>query len=92
MGEFGHRIECVAIMDRDGTIYSLPQPARHHDVIPMMVNEKGCQRPVLSSGQGFLTEDETFVNRVAAKRIATEAGQLLEREAGLRELFSEDVW
>lgn len=42
--------------------------------------------------QGFLTTNNRFVNRIEAKQIAINANQLLERECGKDELFSEDVW
>lgn len=42
--------------------------------------------------QGFLTNEDDFVDRVEAKKIAREADQLLDRASPLKYLFSEDLW
>ena len=81
----------VAIISHNGEVISLPKPNRHHNVIHYMVKE--LNHPTSIRGQqGFITENGTFVDRVSAKYIARFHNQLLEREAGLEELFSEDVW
>ncbi len=80
-----------AAVSKDGTVYTLPRPARHHDVIRHM-HEQGVSRG--HSDQGFVLNDGRFVMRKPALRVAEEAGQILEG-AKLRRvhgLFSEDVW
>lgn len=42
--------------------------------------------------QGFLTSDGQFVDRRQARVIANDAKQLLPRDGGKPELYSEDVW
>lgn len=87
------RIAAAAIM-KDGEVYSLPPPARHHDVLRHMVT-LGLQQ---TSGdeQGFLTECGEFVRRKPALMIAEHAGQLNRKQGPGTyqgpELFSEDVW
>jgi hypothetical protein len=88
------RIEKAAIRHADGTVFDVPRPGRHHDVIRIM---RMAGKPWKSPDealhvQGFVTSTGRFVDRVEAKKIATAANQLLERESGKTELFSEDVW
>jgi hypothetical protein len=84
-------VQCVAIKDHDGTLYSLPRPARHYQVIALMV-QKGRPTPI-SGQQGFLLDDGTFADRRTAKHVAILASQLLDTAfTHLDELFSEDVW
>lgn len=80
----------AAIKDHDGTIYTVPRPGRHHHVIGIMV-EAGRPTPI-SGEQGFLTNEGNFVDRIEAKKIAREAGQLLPTDRNLKILFSEDLW
>jgi hypothetical protein len=84
-------IQMVAIKSKvDGKIHALPKPARHPNVIKMMV-QLGYPTPILGE-QGFITSDGVFVNRLEAKVIAKAANQLLPRASKLDQLFSEDVW
>lgn len=83
------RIVAAAIMVR-GVIYSVPRPGRHGDI--MRLAHLGDGRPQELDDQGFLTSAGRFVRRLEARDIARIAGQLLPREAGLAELYSEDVW
>lgn len=86
------RVVAAAIVGKDGKVYSLPQPARHHDVGKYMTE---CGHPVpFPSGkaQGFLMSDGVFASREYAKGCAEYHGQLLPRAGKCRELFSEDVW
>lgn len=48
--------------------------------------------PVHKTTQGFMTSHGRFVDRLEAKRLAIEAGQVNESEAIGHELFSEDVF
>ena len=84
------KIVRAAIKDHDGRVYSVPKPGRHDTVIHLMAT-MGVQTPITGK-QGFLTNQWQFVDRHEAKRIAAAANQLLPREAGKDELFSEDVW
>ncbi len=83
-------IVAVAIR-QDGSTFTLPRPARHHQVIYDMVVLFGLTPPIKGE-QGFITDEGTFVDRVTAKDIARSHGQLLPRASHLPELFSEDVW
>lgn len=86
----GLTVECAAIMDHDRTVYSVPRPGRHHDVIRLMV-EQGRPKPI-SGEQGFILSDGRFCRRRPARIIAEHSGQLLERASKGQLLFSEDVW
>ena len=76
-------------MDHDGTVYSVPRPGRHHDVIRLMV-EKGRPTPI-SGEQGFVLSDGRFARRKPAARIAITAGQI-EKLKWPPLLYSEDLW
>lgn len=70
-----------------GEVYSLPRPARHHDVAHWL-SGRGARGGV----QGFVTSKGRFVGRREAMRIAEKAGQLRGEPYVIGELFSEDVW
>ena len=80
----------AAIQDADGTVFSVPRPGRHPDVIKLMVS-LGKPTPVKGQ-QGFVTNQGRFVDRIEGKTIAKEANQLIERASKLPKLFSEDLW
>ena len=80
----------VAIMADTGKVFTLPPPARHHDVIRVMA-AAGHTTPITGE-QGFILSDGRFARRVAAKPYATLAGQILKGRGLLRELYSEDLW
>lgn len=90
------RIAAAAIKHADGRVFSVPPPGRHHTVIAHMRHQHGIRYadPVYESRhvQGFVTDIGRFVDRYEARKIAEAAGQLLPRECGKAELFSEDVW
>lgn len=76
-------------------IFSLPPPARHHDVLHMMADNilKTEQGPKWE--QGFLTCSGRFVSREAGVVIARFAGQLniiRPKTSPEWQLFSEDLW
>ena len=83
---------------RDGRMLTLPQPARHHDLIWYAIHILGYESPVRGDEvQGFevkLPGDRyhKFCYREPARRIAEDAGQLIARAGDTLELFSEDVW
>jgi hypothetical protein len=89
------KIVGVAIKAEDGTVYSLPKPNRHHNVIELMSN-LGIPWPVTKNTiQGFILDDGDFVDRRIGLCVAGRAMQFLPGKGhlkGIRELFSEDVW
>ena len=82
-------IVAAAIRYREVAI-SQPRPARHGHIIRWMA-DLGLD-VVQPEDQGFTTSDGRFVDRVEARRIAVDAGQLLPNARSHDELFSEDVW
>ena len=87
------RVVAAAIIGKDGKVYSLPAPARHHHVGQHMVRECGHPTPFPGGkAQGFLMSDGSFASREHAKGCAEYHGQLLTTAGKCRELFSEDVW
>lgn len=84
----------AAAVRYEGMTFSLLPPARHGECILLMLS---CRQDIdrNSTGpeeQGFVTSHNRFVDRVEARKIAVAADQLIWRDAGLPELFSEDVW
>jgi hypothetical protein len=78
----------TAAVRRDGLIFSIPRPGRHHDIIPLAV-QAGAKAPIRQGEQGFLTSEGDFVDRRWAAQIAFQAGQIIELKA---KLYSEDLW
>lgn len=72
-------------------IFSLPVPARHHDLIRVL-RESGYDGPVQGDRQGFLLNDGRFVMRAAAGAIARKNGQLINDEQICSTFTSEDIW
>ena len=61
-------IKAVAIKDDNGTIWAIPSPGRHSDVIrDMYANGVSCSS---SNEQGFILQNGTFVDRFEAAIIA----------------------
>lgn len=84
----------AAAVRYEGMTFSLLPPARHGECILLML---ACRQDIdrNSTGpeeQGFVTSHNRFVDRIEARKIAVAADQLIWRDAGLPELFSEDVW
>ncbi len=76
-------------------IFSLPPPARHHDVLHNMAENiiRTGQDPTWE--QGFVTSSGRFVDRRQGCFIARNAGQLdlvRPKTGPAWELFSEDLW
>lgn len=73
----------------DGLTFSMPAPARHHDVLWSM-HSVGVE----SDGvQGFLDHRGVFVGRKAAMIVANNWGQVSPEEFDPDgELFSEHIW
>jgi hypothetical protein len=85
-------VVAAAIVGRDGIVYHLPPPARHHDVGRHML-EQGHPRPFPGGdAQGFLLSNGEFASRIAARTCAIANQQLLPRAGKTAELYSEDVW
>lgn len=90
-GRVMERIVAAAIQI-DGLTLSLPQPARHGQVMHS-AEIAGVPTYLINCGtQGFLTSTGRFVNRVMARHIAHRAGQNPGSTGGDKELFSEDLW
>lgn len=83
------QIKQAAIKDASGNIHTLPRPARHYNIMHDMRVRGIDDRP--NEVQGFITEDDEFVDRKFAAEIALEAGQCVELMASPR-LYSEDLW
>jgi len=88
------RVVAVAIRKPDGTIVSLPPPARHHHLIRVIYAEIEKTVDHDNYPQGFLLSDGTFATRKRALAVATAANQLIRRGLGCDDemLFSENVW
>jgi len=84
------KVVAAAIRDSDGNVHSLPPPARHNDVIQKMRAEGIRVR--VTHEQGFLLEDDTFVDRVEAAQHAMEEGQATKLSYSKTKLYSEDLW
>lgn len=74
----------------DNRVYSLPPPARHHNVLSFMY-EKGIKQDETTQ-QGFITNHGKFVDRKEALEIASIARQLIRKTPPAYMLFSEDLW
>lgn len=84
-------VERAAIRTPDDVVHSLPRPARHHHVIAAIARSGAYPRRH-GGEQGFVLSDGSFADRRRARLVAEQAGQLLPRDGGLAELYSEDVW
>lgn len=73
----------------DDTIYQLPPPNRHADILHMM-SAQGLRAQ--RGEQGFVTETGKFVRRKPAAQIAKFEGQVTELSRPHIGLFSEDLW
>lgn len=81
----------VAII-RDGIVYELPKPNRHHHVFLTMPKKEDDGKDI----EGFVDNTGKFLTRKEAYIIAKETGQLNRRKGpGMYDgdlLFSEDLW
>ena len=73
-------IKCAAIKV-DDIVFSMPQPARHHNIIREYYIETGR---AIKGVQGFLTDADEFVDREAAFKLTGKG------RGG--KTFSEDLW
>jgi hypothetical protein len=74
----------------NGTLYSLPKPYRHHDVIRLIHVQTGSRN--IHGEQGFLDEKGWFLNRQQALYNAVMSKQQFRHYPEHKELFSEDLW
>jgi hypothetical protein len=83
----------AAIQARDGQVWSVPRPGRHHDVIALMAERPGHDpRDCSPERQGFTTSTGRFVGRVEGMQIAKAAGQVINKPHAPMRLFSEDLF
>lgn len=78
-----------------GTIYSLPAPNRHHDIIRHIEAVTGAsQIDSRDEDQGFLDESGRYLTRRQALYSAKINNQLKPDAMGpkLGQLYSEDIW
>ena len=80
-----------AAISRNGAVYHVPQPGRHHDVFRLM-SSWGVDPSGPPDEQGFLTDTKRFVDRKEGLAIAKAAGQIIEKCGNPNELYSEDLW
>lgn len=81
----------AAAMQYEGVTISLPQPARHAQIMQSSMSFMTDEQTARAC-QGFLTSEGRFVNRVMARQIAHVAGQNPKTTGNDRDLFSEDLW
>lgn len=85
------RIVAAAIR-HEGQTYSLLPPARHGEVLRLVMAIHQPSVVGLPDDQGFVTSYNRFVGRKEGKLIARDAGQLLPTASPSTDLFSEDLW
>lgn len=82
----------AAAVKRDGIIYTMPPPARHHTIMQAVDKNHGQHHlPFLPDEQGFLTSTGRFMGRIGAAAMAKDNGQITATKWG-QELYSEDLW
>lgn len=77
--------------EKTSIVYHMPRPARHSDVFYFLY----VQDPSLKTRdftQGFVTNENRFVDRFEAAKIAKDANQIVGNEFNGTCLYSEDVW
>lgn len=81
----------AAAIRQNGKVYHVESPGRHGDVFRHM-HEIGVIFE--ENEQGFLTDQDRFVNRKEAWHIAIQANQIIRtfETSTVDELFSEHVW
>ena len=79
---------------RNDTIYALPKPNRHHNVFLIM--DEADHENFNQEIQGFLDDQDNFLDRKQAFRHAVDHAQLIREFTSTYyrgdELFSEDLW
>jgi len=72
----------------NGSVYSLPKPHRHMDVLALM---KRNDIPLVPREEGFILSSGRFIDRYVALALAAETGQLNGIGNG-KWLNSTDLW
>ena len=75
----------------DGTIYTLPRPKRHPDIIWHIDQTRPGGFKHCDMTQGFLTHEGVFLNRIDAGIHALACGQIPKLHV-LPQLYTEDLW
>lgn len=75
----------------EGKIYSVLAPGRHGHVLQKIIAENPGLKGVGGEIQGFITQDDRFVDRIEGAKIALESGQI-EKLNWPPSLYSEDLW
>ena len=83
-------IKQAAIRDDAGKVWTLPRPARHHNIVKL-IYDSGSVKSSYLDGQGFILDNNVFVSRIEAAKIALSNGQCIKLIAPPN-LYSEDVW
>ncbi len=91
MTQWEERIISAAVKLPSGGVFTLPMPARHHDLIMHMARSKIPGDVYHQSTQGFFTSLGRFVDREMGMSIARRANQVISNTQNKR-LFSEDLW
>lgn len=81
----------VACIDKQGRIWSLPKPFRHHNVLKVM-HDFGAKLAEEQSAQGFLDENGRYLTRVQAEVNAELNKQIKGGKIIGGVLTSEDLW
>ena len=83
----------VRIYTKSDKMYEIPCH-RHADafyIVSQFLNQEEVDKT--RTEQGFLTHDDTFMNRIEAMQEAIKCGQLPPgADAHCKELYSEDLW
>lgn len=80
----------AAAIEYEGTVYTLPAPARHCNIIVLIVEKAGTYHSSNAS-QGFLDDSMGFLDREEAGERAIGCGQIKALNCP-PELYSEDLW
>jgi len=78
----------AAAIEQKGKVFTLPKPARHHNIIQLIIEETGER---VTGVQGFIDELGNFYNRVDAAQHAISCKQL-KKIPRPPNLHSEDLW
>jgi hypothetical protein len=79
-----------AAIEVKGDVFAMPNPARHHNIMAIMVNVFDYKPPVKGI-EGFLTSRGRFVSRKEAGIIALRSGQAYRMKTPPF-LCCDDVW
>ena len=97
---FGHfiMITHVALKEEDGTVHSLPSPARHGSLVSLARVLRNSEFGFLKDGVAFLTREEAWHEAFACNQLLPphNPNDTSQRAGPVNTtpgpLFSEDVW